>query len=257
MMPERRKQFSLALIVQLLISILYSAMLVHMTVVLLQRRISGWFVYLMIYLPQLAIIIASIVFLFIMRLRHRTHSIDSTLLSLLFSFIAIESTMIMPLYTDITGITILSPNAVVIIERFAMIAAAMVFVFTAVQYYGTNASRLKLYLMISIAASLFIAIAMPLNTGTMDLSSLSIFSSSYDALFMLTLICIYLISIATYLAAVIKDRSTHSISRATAFILMMIGNFFSMSNVIVPSIISGILYIAGIIMLIITSKSTF
>ena len=153
-MPERRKQFSLALIVQLLISILYSAMLVHMTVVLLQRRISGWFVYLMIYLPQLAIIIASIVFLFIMRLRHRTHSIDSTLLSLLFSFIAIESTMIMPLYTDITGITILSPNAVVIIERFAMIAAAMVFVFTAVQYYGTNASRLKLYLMISIAASL-------------------------------------------------------------------------------------------------------
>ncbi len=256
-MPERRKQFSLALIVQLLISILYSAMLVHMTVVLLQRRISGWFVYLMIYLPQLAIIIASIVFLFIMRLRHRTHSIDSTLLSLLFSFIAIESTMIMPLYTDITGITILSPNAVVIIERFAMIAAAMVFVFTAVQYYGTNASRLKLYLMISIAASLFIAIAMPLNTGTMDLSSLSIFSSSYDALFMLTLICIYLISIATYLAAVIKDRSTHSISRATAFILMMIGNFFSMSNVIVPSIISGILYIAGIVMLIITSKSTF
>ena len=232
-------------------------MLVHMTVVLLQRRISGWFVYLMIYLPQLAIIIASIVFLFIMRLRHRTHSIDSTLLSLLFSFIAIESTMIMPLYTDITGITILSPNAVVIIERFAMIAAAMVFVFTAVQYYGTNASRLKLYLMISIAASLFIAIAMPLNTGTMDLSSLSIFSSSYDALFMLTLICIYLISIATYLAAVIKDRSTHSISRATAFILMMIGNFFSMSNVIVPSIISGILYIAGIVMLIITSKSTF
>ena len=138
-----------------------------------------------------------------------------------------------------------------------MIAAAMVFVFTAVQYYGTNASRLKLYLMISIAASLFIAIAMPLNTGTMDLSSLSIFSSSYDALFMLTLICIYLISIATYLAAVIKDRSTHSISRATAFILMMIGNFFSMSNVIVPSIISGILYIAGIVMLIITSKSTF
>ena len=256
-MPERRKQFSLALIVQLLISILYSAMLVHMTVVLLQRRISGWFVYLMIYLPQLAIIIASIVFLFIMRLRHRTHSIDSTLLSLLFSFIAIESTMIMPLYTDITGITILSPNAVVIIERFAMIAAAMVFVFTAVQYYGTNASRLKLYLMISIAASLFIAIAMPLNTGTMDLSSLSIFSSSYDALFMLTLIYIYLISIATYLAAVIKDRSTHSISRATAFILMMIGNFFSMSNVIVPSIISGILYIAGIVMLIITSKSTF
>ncbi len=257
-MPEkRRKQFSLALCLQFLISISYSAMLVHMTVILLQRRISGWFMYLMVYLPQLAIIISSIVFLFIMRLRHRTHSIDSTLLSLLFSFIALESTMIMPLYTEISGITILSPNAVVIIERFAMLAAAIVFVFTSVQFYGTNASRLKLYLMISIGAALFLAIAMPLNTGTTDLATLTVFSSSYDALLLATLICIYLVSISTYIAAVAKDRSTHSISKAAAFILMMIGNFFSMSNVILPSVISGILYIVGITMLVITSKTTF
>ncbi len=258
-MPEKRrkKQFSSALLLQLFISILYSAILVHMTVFLLQSRTQGRFTYLTIYIPQLAIIVSSLIFLFILRLRHRTHSIDSTLLPMLFTFIALEATMIIPLYTQVTGITLLAPNAVVIIERFAMLSAAVVFVFTAVQYYGTNASRLKLYLTLTILASLFIAIAMPLNTGTTDLATLTVFSSSYDALLLAALICIYLVSIITYIAAVAKDRSTHSISRAAAFILLMIGNFFSMSNVALPSIISGLLYIIGIVMLTISSKNTF
>ncbi len=254
---RKKKQFSLALALQLLISIAYSSMLVHMTVILLQRRTEGWFVYLMVYLPQLAIIVSSLVFLFILRVRHRTHSIDSTLLPLLFTFIALESTMIFPLYTEITGITLLAPNAIMVIERFAMLAAAVVFVFTAVQYYGTNVSRLKLYLTITIGAALYLALAMPLNTGTTDLASLTVFSSSYDALLLAALICIYLVSISTYIAAVAKDRSTHSISRAAAFILMMIGNFFSPSNMVIPSLVSGVLYIAGIAMLSLSSKNTF
>ena len=253
----RKKQFSFALFLQLLISIAYSAMLVHMTVILLQNRTTGWFPSIMIYIPQLVIIVSSLVFLFILRLRHRTHSIDSTLLPMLFTFIALESTMIIPLYTEVTGITLLAPNSIVVIERFAMLAAAIVFVFTAIQFFGTNASRLKLYLTITMAASLYIALAMPLNTGSTDLATLSVFTSPYDALLLITLITIYLVAIATYIAAIIKDRSTHSISRAAAFILMMIGNFFSMSNVVLPSVISGILYVTGIALLTTTSKNTF
>ena len=258
-MPERRrrKQLSPSLCLQLLISIAYSAMLVHMTVILMDSRTEGWFIQIMVYLPQLAIIVSSLVLLFILRLRHRTHSVDSTLLPALFTFIALESTMIMPLYSEITGITLLAPNAVVVLERFAMLSAAMIFVFSAVQYYGTNASRLRLYISATIGAAAFIALAMPLNTGTTDLTSLMVFSSSYDAMLLIALICIYLVSIATYIAAVAKDRSTHSISRASAFILMMVGNFFSGSNEPLPSVIGGAVYIIGIIMLSFSSKNTF
>ena len=258
-MAERRKkkQFSGALVLQFLISIVYTAMLIHVTAVLIQSRTEGWLIYILIYLPQLVIIVSSLVFLFILRLRHRTHSVDSTLLPLLFTFIAIEATMIIPLYTELTGITILAPNAVIIIERFAMLAAAIVFVFTAVQYYGTNASRLKLYLTISIGAALYLAFSAPLNTGTTDLATMTIFSSSYDALILAALVCIYLVSIITYIAAVVKDRSTHSISRASAFVLMMVGNFFSMSNEVVPSVISAIVYVIGIVLLTLSTKNTF
>ena len=254
---KRKKQISFSLVMQFLISIIYAAMLIHITAVLLESRTEGWFIYILIYLPQLVIIISSLIFLFILRLRHRTHSIDSTLLPLLFAFIALEATMLVPLYTELTGITILAPNAVIIIERFAMLAAAVVFVFTAIQYYGTNASRLKLYLTLTIGAALYLALAAPLNTGTTDLATLTVFSSPYDALILASLICIYLVSISTYIAAVAKDRSTHSISRASAFILMMLGNFFSMSNEVIPSVISAVIYVIGIILLTSSSKNTF
>ena len=136
-MPEkktRKKKLSFALLLQMLISIAYGAILIHMTVVILDQRTTGWILYMMNYLPQLIIIISSVAFLFILRVRHRTHSIDSTLLPLLFSFIALESTAILPLCAEITGIMILPPNAVLILERFAIFSAAVVFVFSAVQY---------------------------------------------------------------------------------------------------------------------------
>lgn len=259
-MPEkktRKKKLSFALLLQMLISIAYGAILIHMTVVILDQRTTGWILYMMNYLPQLIIIISSVAFLFILRVRHRTHSIDSTLLPLLFSFIALESTAILPLYAEITGIMILPPNAVLILERFAIFSAAVVFVFSAVQYYGTNASRIKLYLTIAIGAALFLSLAAPINTGTGSLASMKVFTSQYDTYLMIILTVIYLISIFTYIAAVIKDRATHSISRTSAFILLMIGNFLVISNELITAAIAAVLYVTGIVMLTVTSKTTF
>ncbi len=256
-MPKRKKRnFSFAILLQLIISVLYGAMLIHMTVILTRQKTPGWFIYVLVYFPQLVVIISSLVFLFILRLRHRTHSIDTTLLPLLFSFIALEATMILPLYSEVSGITIFAPNSIVIIERFAMLSAAVVFVFASIQYYGTNVSRLRLFLSISIAAACFIALAAPMNTGA-GAGEFTAFSSSYDAYLMVMLICLYAASIITYTAAVIKDRATHSASRAFAFILLMIGNFLSTSTVALPSVLSAVIYLAGIIMLTVSAKNTF
>ena len=199
------------------------------------------------------IIISSMALQFVLRIRHRAHTQDGSLLPLLFTFIALESSMILPIYYDVSGISILPPSTIIYLSRFSLLSAAILFTFSAVQFFGTNLSKMWLYLVSAIGASLFISIAIPLNTT----SSSMIFSSSYDALLLAALICIYLVSISTYIAAVAKDRSTHSISRAAAFILMMIGNFFSPSNMVIPSLVSGVLYIAGIAMLSLSSKNTF
>ena len=88
-MPEtkRKKQFSLAIFLQFIISVLYSAMLVHMTIVLISGNFTNWPITLIVYLPQLVIIIASVVLQFILRIRHRAHTQEGSLLPLLFSFI--------------------------------------------------------------------------------------------------------------------------------------------------------------------------
>ena len=52
-MPEkktRKKKLSFALLLQMLISIAYGAILIHMTVVILDQRTTGWILYMMNYL---------------------------------------------------------------------------------------------------------------------------------------------------------------------------------------------------------------
>ena len=55
----------------------------------------------------------------------------------------------------------------------------------------------------------------------------------------------------------IKDRATHSPFRSLAYTLLIIGNIMSLGYNPIPSIISVVIYIAGIIMLGITAKNSF
>ena len=141
---NKKKSRIAALILQMIISLLYGAMLVHTTVILMSGRRQGWFIALVSYLPQLVIIIASVVLQFILRIRHRSHTQEGSLLPLLFTFIALEATYILPLYQEVTGYTILAPTAVIVIARFAMLSTAVIFLFASVQFFGANNSRNRL-----------------------------------------------------------------------------------------------------------------
>lgn len=255
MADENKKKSGIAaLILQLLISLVYGAMLVHTTVILISNRRQGWIISLISYLPQLVIIIASVVLQFILRIRHRSHSQEGSLLPLLFTFIALEATYILPLYQEVTGYTILAPTAVIIIARFAMISTAVIFLFASVQFYGMNNSRNKLYLSLSLLAALFVSIAAPVST---DNYGTTLFTSSYDAYLSTTIGLIYIASSLTYIVAVIKDRATHTPGRAVSYILLMSGNFISLGTGFISAGISMALYIIGVAMLSVSSRQTF
>ena len=238
---------------QTIISIAYTAMLIHMTILLVNNRVSGWFSLLVAYLPQLVIIISSMGLQFALRIRHRAHTQDGNLLPLLFTFIALEASMILPIYFNVSGVSILPPNGIIYLSRFSLLASAVLFTFSAVQFFGTNLSKMWLYLVSALGASLFISIAIPLNTSPGG----SIFSSSYDAMFLVLLSLVYATAIATYIAAVAKDRATHSLTRSAAFIFLIIGNYLSIGTDIITGTLSILIYIAGIIMLSISAKNTF
>ena len=251
---NKKKSGIAALALQLLISLLYGAMLVHTTVILISNRMQDWIISLISYLPQLVIIIASVVLQFILRIRHRSHSQEGSYLPLLFTFIALEATYIIPLYQEVTGLTILAPTAVIIIARFAMISTSVIFLFSAVQFYGANNSRNKLYLSLSLLASLFVSIAAPVST---DNYGTTLFTSSYDAYLYTSIGLIYIATALTYIVAVIKDRATHTPGRAASYIFLMTGNFISLGTGFISGGISIVLYIIGVAMLSVSSRQTF
>ena len=255
MADENKKKGRIAaLILQMIISLLYGAMLVHTTVILMSGRRQGWFIALVSYLPQLVIIIASVVLQFILRIRHRSHTQEGSLLPLLFTFIALEATYILPLYQEVTGYTILAPTAVIVIARFAMLSTAVIFLFASVQFFGANNSRNRLYLTLSLFASLFISLAAPVST---DSYGTTLFTSSYDAYLYTAIALIYAATAFTYIAAVVKDRATHTPGRAASYILLMIGNFISLGTGFISAGVSMVLYIIGVAMLSVSSRQTF
>ena len=70
----RNRKGSMALMMQTIISIVYAALLVHMTVLLVRSRTQGWFSTIIAYFPQLVIIISSMALQFVLRIRHRAHT---------------------------------------------------------------------------------------------------------------------------------------------------------------------------------------
>lgn len=254
MARDEKTRGLIALIVQLVISFAYSAMLVHMTIILFSERTHGRLSYLIAYLPQLVIIIFSVILQIILRIRHRTHIQNGSLMPLLFSFIALEATYVIPLYNEVTGTTFLSPAIVVIVARFAIITTAAIFLFSAVQFFGTNNSRSMLYLALCIAAIAYLSIAAPISTddfGTM------LYSSAYDALLSIITFACYVAAALTYCFAVIKDRATHTPEYAVGFILLMIGNYLSLGTGFISGTFAIVLYITGVIVLSASSKQMF
>ncbi len=249
---EKRKR-SGALAFQMIISLFYTAILGHMTYILITARNDGWFNAMMAYIPQLFILISSMVLQFFLKINHRTHSQEGAL-PILFSFIALEATMILPDYMAIIDTYAIPAEVFTYMSRFSVLGTAVVFLFASIQFYGTNLSRSWLYLAFALASVVYITFALPLDASSSD----AIFSSSdYGDIVIVCYLIINIAAIATYAVSVIKDRATHSPFRSLAYTLLIIGNIMSLGYNPIPSIISVVIYIAGIIMLGITAKNSF
>ena len=188
-----------------------------------------------------------------LKINHRTHSQEGAL-PILFSFIALEATMILPDYMAIIDTYAIPAEVFTYMSRFSVLGTAVVFLFASIQFYGTNLSRSWLYLAFALASVVYITFALPLDASSSD----AIFSSSdYGDIVIVCYLIINIAAIATYAVSVIKDRATHSPFRSLAYTLLIIGNIMSLGYNPIPSIISVVIYIAGIIMLGITAKNSF
>ncbi len=255
-MARKRSTQSIYLILQVVITFFYLAMIAHMGFILYQRYGIDFIYRMLRFLPQIVILISSLIPQITLRLRRKLHSQDGEIFPLLFTMVAIQSSLIIPEYTSITGVFIMDAHLLTILSRFSLLGTSALFLISSLRYYGFNTSRSGWYTICILGFSLFLCIIAPTNSR--HFYSSPALSSRYDVYLQLAIICIYFLSILTFVVSVIKDKTSTNIRRLIGFTLVIIGLYLAeVTTSLIPVILSCVLYFAGIIVLTVNTKESF
>lgn len=217
-MERKKSRLSfISLVLQIAVTAIYVFMVLHTAFALAPR---GELSRIVLFLPLVIVLGSSLMLQFILRIKHKAY-LQEDIMPLLSLFVSFLSVTMLPLYSESTGLWPLNPNAIAVATRFVLLTTDVLFVFSALQYYGINNSRMKLYLIISTGGAAFLALQIPLNTGSGNWEALY-FSSIYDGYLVIMLIIVAAAAVLTYLGAVIKDRATHDVTKAAGSSLLVI-----------------------------------
>ena len=164
-MAKRQSKHLLLLFVQIAITILYSIAIIQMTVILFEKNRDIFLSGLLGYLSQGFLLIIALLPQIVLRVKRKIHSQDGEIYPLLFTILALQASLIIPQYTKITGVYLLDPSTLLILERFAVVGTASIFLLSALRFYGFASSRSSLNTFLVIGAALLLCILAPMNTN--------------------------------------------------------------------------------------------
>lgn len=252
-MASKKSRHLLLFFVQIIITLLYSSAIIHMAIIMIIDKDSGFLLRILRYLPSWTLFIVALVPQIILRLKKRIYSQDGDIYPTLFAVLSLQTSLIIPEFTAVTGIYLLDPAMLVIIERFSILATATLFLFSALRFYGFSSANMSLVLLLIIGSTLILSILAPMNTNQTG----SAFSSRFDALFALATLLLYIATILTMIISAIKDKTNTNIKRSASFILLIAGLYVADAPILILSLSSIALYIAGIVLLIQSTRESF
>ena len=255
-MNQRKATLSLLLLLQILITVVYGAMLVNMTQLLFEAHPDSFIDEAISYLPQFVILVSSLIPQIVLRAKRKLHSQDGEVFPLLFTMIALQVTLVIPMFTEVTGIFILDRSILVTVGRFSLLGTAVLFLISALRYYGFNSSKISFYIFVAMISSLFLSVIAPISSLQQD-NAMNIFNSRYDIYIQLVIILFYLATILTLFVYALKDKSPVNTKRLLGFTFLIIGLHLSISYEFLTSIISSVLYLLGIIILTFNPRESF
>ncbi len=199
------------------------------------------------YGPFLIVLICSILPQAALLIKHKLHSQDGEILPLLFTVVALQGSMIVNDALMSLGYYFEFPFHLLILQRFSLTAAACLFLFSALRYFGFSSSHIGLYNFAFLAIPFFISAIIPVSSYQ---GETTITSSVYDAYLQAGIVIIYLTTITTFTVMAVKDKTALNIKRSIAFILLCFGNYLCLIGEIWSSVLSPLLYIIGTIILV-------
>lgn len=244
------------LLMQCIITFILGALVIHtFSTGISMGRASDLSLY-METVPEAIVLVFSLLSSFLIKIRHRSHTPEGGILPLLFLFMSLQCVSFISDYFQETGILIFAPTTINILIRFSFLSCAVLFIFTSLLYLGSNIKQIGSYVIIALVCSLVLSIMAP-NTSAVH-ENIRYFGSVYDVYFSFAITLLNLVSITTYVIAVINEKTAHNIKRSISYILLVIGNYGMFSATHPLSVLAVcVFFIVGFILLIITSKETF
>lgn len=251
MQNQNRKTIVSLLVVQIIITLLYAFALFE--VLLSSFKSVGWSEVennLLDYLPHLVILICSLWPQAALIFKHKLHSQDGEIMPLLFTITAMQASLIVVDAVEAMGYIFVYPEALLVIQRFSLLATAALFLLSSIRYYGFSSSNIGTYTLLFLAISLLISALVPFSSYHGRMSTMT---PGYEVYVQIVVIVLYFIAIITFIITAVKDKTSLNIKRSIAFIMLALSIYFAYFNIIYTAATSIVLAIPATIILVLNA----
>lgn len=249
MQNQNRKNLLLQLFLQIVILFLYAFAFINILVARSNADgIDGVKEVLTKYSPFLVILISSLFPELSLLIKHKLHSQDGEIIPFLFTITSLQASLIAQDAFSAMGFYFDYPLALLVLQRFSLLATAAIFLLSSLRYYGFSSSYMGLYNFVFLAFSFSLSVIIPVSSYKTEMT---ITSSLYEVYLQLAVLLVYVAAIVTLVIIEFKDKTILNIKRSIAFISLAIGIYVYPFNTLWTSIISPVFYILGTVILVI------
>ena len=248
MQNQNRKTIVSLLVVQIAITLLYSFALIE--VLLFSYNQEGWIGLqsnLLDYLPHLVVLICSLWPQAALIFKHKLHSQDGEIMPMLFTFSAMQASLIVVDAVEAMGYIFVYPEALLVIQRFSLLGTAALFLLSSLRYYGFSSSNIGMYTFLFLAVSLLISAMVPFSSYHGRMSTMT------PGYVQLVVIVLYAVAIITFIMTAVKDKTSLNVKRSIAFIMMGISIYLAYFNHIYTAATSIVLALPATVILVLNA----
>lgn len=190
------------------------------------------------------------------RIRHRARNPEGELLPLMFLFMTLCCSTLLPDYYRVTGRLLMDPIWINVLIRFSMLFCSALFVFKSLTFVGSTTGQTGHNVALAFVLTFILSMSAP--NDSLITSAARNFGSVYDSYFFLGIQIMNLASIVTFTVASVMDKTGHNIKRSITYSLIMIGHFgILLYSNLITLIVMDILFLAGSIMLLTRTKKSY
>ena len=251
MQNQNRKTIVSLLVVQIAITLFYAFGLGE--VLFFSFTTDGWNEVknnLLDYLPHLVILVCSLWPQAALIFKHKLHSQDGEIMPLLFTVTACQASLIVVDAIEAMGYIFVFPEALLVIQRFSLLATAALFLLSSLRYYGFSSSNMGMYTFLFLAVSLLISALVPFSSYHGRMSTMT---PGYEMYVQIVIIVLYVTTIITFIMTAVKDRTSLNVKRSIAFIMLALSIYFAYFNLIYTAVTSIVLAIPATVILVLNA----